>query len=132
MTFLDTIRSWFGPEPAPKYVPTPQAYTAVSSAGQITALLPASPSLEVQRYCDSNHAVSRAEEARKIHAMARICEINNAAAEDVIDRRGTKARPARPSHPSRAIAPLTAQEEQDAINLAEVVFTTENAHDPRQ
>lgn len=127
MNFVDTIRSWFAPS---DHLAAPAAPVAVPliSDSTLVGLMPA-PSLEVERYSDANYAVSRAVEARKIGVMNRICAINNAAAEDVIDRRGTVRRP---NIASRPAAPLTAQEQLDATNLAEVMYVMENSHDSRQ
>jgi hypothetical protein len=127
MTFLERILAWFEAEPdkAPSLPPS----APLTPDPTLSALTPAAPALEAQRYSDANYAVSRQLEARKIHAMARICEVNNAAAEDVIDRKGTTVRPA---HPSRAAAPLTAAEQRDAITLAEVAYAAEKNHDPRK
>lgn len=116
MTFLDTVRSWFVP-PAPI---TPDA--------GLSALTPSAPGPSQQRYSDAQYAASRVQEARKQHVMNRICAVNNAAAEDVIDRRGTVRRAPNPSRPA---TPLTAAELHDAINLAEVTYVMENAHDSR-
>jgi hypothetical protein len=127
MTFLERILAWFEAEPdkAPSLPPS----APLTPDPTLSALTPAAPALEAQRYSDANYAVSRQLETRKRHAMTRICDVNNAAAEDVIDRKGTTVRPSRLS---RAAAPLTAAEQHDAINLAEVVFAAENDHDPRQ
>lgn len=123
MTFLERILIWFEAKP-PHFWHEP-----VPLAPEAPGLAPAAPSLEVQRYSDANYAVSRKLEARKMAVMGRICEINNAAAEDVIDRKGTIVRP--PAKPW-AVIPMTEQELDDAINLAEVTYVMENAHDPRQ
>lgn len=130
MNFTDTIRSWFAPSDRTAAPVAPAAPVAVPliSDSTLVGLMPA-PSLSVQRYSDENYAVSRALEARKIRALARICEVDNAAAEDVVDRRGTVRRP---NIASRAAAPLTAQEQHDAANLAEVMYVTENNHDSQQ
>lgn len=125
MTFLERILAWFEAEPA--NAPSAPA-TPLTPDNTLSALTPSTPALEVQRYSDANYAVSRASEARKRVVMTRICEINNAAADDVIDRKGTTVRPVRPS---RAVAPLTAAEQHDAINLAEVAYAVENPHGPR-
>ena len=129
MTLFSTIRSWFGTDPAVPQAPALTPPSALIPDASISALTPTAPSLSVQRYSDENYAVSRALEARKIRALARICEVNNAAAEDVIDRRGTVRRP---NIASRAAAPLTAQEQHDAANLAEVTYVMENSHDSWQ
>lgn len=126
MTFLERILAWF--EAEPDKAPSLPLSAPLTPDPTLSALTPAAPALEAQRYSDANYAVSRQLEARKRHAMTRICAINNAAAEDVIDRKGTTVRPSRLSH----AAPLTAAEQHDAINLAEVVFAAENDHDPRQ
>lgn len=123
MTFLERILVWFEAKPSHSRV------EPVSLAPEAPELVPEAPALSVQRYSDANYAVSRATEARKMHVMGRVCEINNAAAEDVIDRKGTIVRP--PAKPW-AVIPMTEQELDDAIHLAEVTYVMENAHDPRQ
>lgn len=130
MNFLDTFRSWLAPSnhPAAPVAPMAPAAAPFTPDPGLSALTPAAPSLEVERYSDANYAVSRELEARKIEVMRRICAVNNAAAEDVIDRRGTIRRPAIASRPA---APLTAQEQLDAANLAEVTYVMENSHDSR-
>lgn len=125
MSFIQRILSWLTPESAP---PAPAVSPLAGAPGLVLAT---APSLEIQRYSDANYAVSRALEARKMAVMARICEVNNAAAEDVIDRKGT-IRQAMGMLPHGTVIPMSAQELDDAINLADVVFATEKSHDPRQ
>lgn len=127
MTFLQRILAWFEAEPdrAPSFPPSAPLTPDLTRS----VLTPSAPALAVQRYSDANYAVSRKLEARKMAVMGRVCEINNAAAEDVIDRKGTIARP--PAKPW-AVIPMTEQELDDAINLAEVTYVMENVHDPRQ
>lgn len=128
MIFLGTVRSWFAP-PAPTQ-PQPRAPVApLTLDASLSVLTPSAPGPSQQRYSDAQYAASRAQEARKQHVMNRICAVNNAAAEDVIDRRGTVRRAPKPSRPA---APLTAGELHDAVNLAEIAYAVENAHDPRQ
>lgn len=127
MSFIQKILSWFETEPEPAQGPHAAPLIPDSI---LVGLMPApSPSLETQRYSDANYAVSRAQEARKQHVMNRVCAINNAAAEDIVDRKGTIVRAANPSRPA---APMTEQELDDAIHLAEVTYVTEKSHDPRQ
>ena len=124
MSFIQKILSWFETEPAQGPHAAPLIPDSI-----LVGLMPApSPSLETQRYSDANYAVSRAQEARKQHVMNRVCAINNAAAEDIVDRKGTIVRP--PAKPW-AVIPMTEQELDDAIHLAEVTYVMEKNRDSR-